>query len=94
MSGMFDDLIREIRRLDGTHEISVPVAADEKGYIDKECPADPCRFAFKVRADDWRELFRDDAVYCPRCGHAAPSDLVRPRGPGRAALHPGAGRSP
>lgn len=30
-----------------------------------------CRFTFKVKEEDWRNLFKDDAVYCPLCRHEA-----------------------
>lgn len=55
-------------------KISVPIESDDKGYIDRECPAPHCEFPFKVHEDDWVELFRDEAVYCPQCRHEAPSD--------------------
>lgn len=68
---MFEETLRALRSLDGKVTISVPVEADEKGFLDKECPSDDCTFAFKVNAEDWRALFRDEAVFCPRCRHEA-----------------------
>ena len=32
---MFDELIRELGRLDGTHEIPVSIASDADGYLDR-----------------------------------------------------------
>ncbi|MEX2577548.1 MAG: hypothetical protein WD342_00710 [Verrucomicrobiales bacterium] len=56
-------------------KISVPLESDDQGYIDRECPAAPhCEFPFKVHEDDWLNLFRDEAVYCPQCRHEAPSN--------------------
>lgn len=55
-------------------KISVPLESDDKGYIDRECPAAHCEFPFKVHEDDWVKLFRDEAVYCPQCRHEGPSD--------------------
>lgn len=71
---MFDELIRELKRLDGTHTVSVPIHADAEGYFDKECPAAECQSQFKVFEDDWRNKVRDEEMFCPFCRHAAPAD--------------------
>lgn len=72
---MFDKLIKTLESLDGM-EISVPVTAepDADGYIDRQCPATECEFLFKVQEGDWRDVVRDEAVWCPFCGHEGPSD--------------------
>ena len=70
---MFKDLIKEFKRLDG-QLISVPIECDEKGYVDKQCPSEECEFLFKVYEEDWRNIFKDEAVWCPLCRHEAPSD--------------------
>ena len=70
---MFESLLREIKRLDRL-EVSVPIETDKDGYIDKECPSGSCMFKFKVHKDDWANIFRDEAVYCPLCRHEAPAD--------------------
>lgn len=67
---MFENLLRELRSLDGL-QVSVPIETDEKGYVDKECPASNCEFQFKIRKDDWTNICRDEAVWCPMCGHSA-----------------------
>lgn len=71
---MFNNLVRDLSELSRTNEISIPIAADERGYIDKECPSEPCKYQFKVIQDDWRDRFNDESVFCPMCGHSAPSD--------------------
>lgn len=68
---MFDELIRQIGRLDGM-QVSVPMEADEEGYFDRECPSKEC--AFKIHVDDWQEKVCDEEVFCPFCGHSADSD--------------------
>lgn len=69
---MFDDLIREVRRLSRSPlRVSVSLPQDEHGYLDRECPADECHFQFKVLAEDWKGIVRDEEVFCPRCGHSA-----------------------
>jgi len=72
---MFDDLIKTLKSLDGMR-VSVPVAAeaDKDGYVDRQCPATECEFLFKVQEDDWKNIVRDEAVWCPFCGHERPSD--------------------
>lgn len=70
---MFENLLKQLNQLNRM-QVSVPVSVDKKGYYDKECPNEDCLFQFKVNADDWRNLFTDEAVYCPKCRHAANSD--------------------
>ena len=71
---MFDDLIRELERLEGTHRIPVSIQSDVDGYLDRECPSAECEFEFKVCADDWRDKIRDEEVFCPFCGHTDTSN--------------------
>lgn len=70
---MFESLLREIKKLDGL-KVSVPIKTDEEGYMDKECPSVSCMFIFKVHEEDWANIFRDEAVFCPMCRHEAPAD--------------------
>jgi uncharacterized Zn finger protein (UPF0148 family) len=70
---MFEDLISEIERLNGL-SVSVPMECDEKGYIDKQCPSEKCTFIFKVNREDWINIFKDEAVWCPLCRHEAPAN--------------------
>lgn len=69
---MFENLLRELRSLDGQH-LAVAIEIDEKGYIDKECPATNCEFQFKIKQEDWKNICRDEAMWCPMCGHSAPA---------------------
>lgn len=66
-------MIRELRRLEGTHQISVSIPSDAEGYFDRECPSSECLFQFKIHEDDWRDKVRDEEVFCPFCGHTADS---------------------
>lgn len=70
---MFDDLIKAMEKLDGA-SISIDIETDEKGYIDKQCPVEECEFLFKVYGDDWTNICKDEAIWCPQCRHEAPSD--------------------
>ena len=70
---MFEKILQELRELQGTHHFSIPILADKDGYIDKECPDTNCMFQFKVKDQDWKELFSDEKVYCPMCRHEAPA---------------------
>lgn len=71
---MFEDLMKTLKRIDQTKTISIPIEADEKGYVDKQCPSKECEFIFKVNQDDWRNIFKDENVWCPFCRHEAPSN--------------------
>ena len=70
---MFEEMIREARRLEGNHQIPVSIMYDEDGYFDRQCPALECMFQFKVHGDDWHEKVSNKTV-CPFCGHSADSD--------------------
>ncbi len=69
---MFDDALRTLKNLD-RQSISISIQTDERGYIDKQCPYQDCEFLFKVHAEDWTNIFRDEAVWCPMCRHQAPA---------------------
>ena len=73
---MFDELRRELHRLDGRHEISVTVTlpSDADGYFDRQCPSSECQFSFKIYEDDWSDKVRDEEVFCPFCGYTADSN--------------------
>lgn len=70
---MFEETKRALRRLEGQTTVSVPIGDDEEGYFDRECPSEECLFQFKVLSEDWKEKVRDEEVFCPNCGHTAPS---------------------
>lgn len=54
--------------------VAVPIETDGNGYIDKQCPSEGCEFIFKVNGEDWSNIFKDEAVWCPFCRHEAPAD--------------------
>jgi uncharacterized Zn finger protein (UPF0148 family) len=68
---MFKNLQRELEKLARLNEISVPIERDSEGYIEKECPSDPCLFLFKIHGEDWTNIVRDEEVFCPSCRHTA-----------------------
>ena len=70
---MFENLQHELDRLSRLQQVEVPLEADSEGYADKECPAEACLFQFKIVAEDWTNLVRDEEVFCPSCRHAAPA---------------------
>lgn len=71
---MFEDLIREVKKLERPQTISVPILADKEGYVDRQCPNDKCRAEFKVLSKDWDSKVPEARAYCPICRHEAPSD--------------------
>ncbi|MGR5076056.1 hypothetical protein [Photobacterium swingsii] len=62
------------KELEELKSVSVGIENDEKGYTDKQCPSEECEFLFKVNSDDWLNIFKDEAVWCPMCRHEAPAD--------------------
>lgn len=71
---MFDDLLKELKKMEQGIQVSVPIRADEKGYVDKQCPNEDCEFIFKINEEDWANICTDEAIWCPFCGHVASSD--------------------
>jgi uncharacterized Zn finger protein (UPF0148 family) len=70
---MFDDLIRELKRME-REPVRLPIDADADGYFDRECPNEECEFQFKVMLDDWEEGFEGPEMHCPLCGMLASAD--------------------
>lgn len=70
---MFEKVLKELERLQ-KDKISIPIAVDSEGYLDRECPNTECEFQFKVHEDDWRNICRDEQIFCPLCRHEADSD--------------------
>ena len=71
---MFEHLQRQLRDLSKTKEITVPIEADADGFLDKECPSEKCLFQFKVLEEDYKNILRDDVIFCPSCRHAEKAD--------------------
>lgn len=70
---MFEELLKTLKSLE-SRTVSVPIEVDAKGYMDRQCPAKACEFLFKVNEVDWKNIFKDEAVWCPMCRHEAPSN--------------------
>lgn len=66
---MFDDVLRELRRLEQGITISIELPLDDDGYLDRKCPSEVCAHEFKVLFDDWRDKVPDERAFCPFCGH-------------------------
>lgn len=70
---MFDRTFRELKKLEHGMRIPVKLPLDKKGYLDRKCPSELCTASFKVLFEDWRNLVRDEPVYCPICRYVAPA---------------------
>jgi hypothetical protein len=68
---MFDDVLRKLRHLEHGTRVSIDLELDDKGYLDRMCPSDDCGISFKVMFEDWRNIVRDEEVFCPLCRHDA-----------------------
>ena len=71
---MFDDVIRKLRQLERGVQVPINLELDDNGYLDRVCPSDECGTHFKVLFDDWRDIVRDEEVFCPLCRHDGESD--------------------
>lgn len=72
MNRIFDELEKEIKKLERGVYLHIPLRADEEGFIDRECPSENCLFQFKVHCEDWKKLSDEKCACCPLCGHKAP----------------------
>lgn len=70
---MFDDVMRRLRQLERGVQAPIQLELDDNGYLDRVCPSDECKTHFKVMFDDWRDIVRDEEVFCPLCRHDAES---------------------
>lgn len=60
-------------KLDGQN-LSMPMNLDAEGYFDRQCHSVNCGLEFKVLMSDWKNLFKDEQVFCPFCRHDAPAN--------------------
>jgi hypothetical protein len=81
--GTINDMIRklekfhkEIENLSGKSFLITP---DSNGMIDRQCPKDVCLSIFKVHADDWKNIFKDEEVFCPFCRNNSEAQEYLPR---------------
>jgi uncharacterized Zn finger protein (UPF0148 family) len=70
---MFDKVFRKLRQLERGVKVPIEMKLDDNGYLDRLCPSDECGAAFKVLFEDWRDIVRDEEVFCPICRHKAES---------------------
>jgi hypothetical protein len=76
---MFDNLLRELKRMEQPQSIEVKVELDDEGYWDRLCPAPECGASFKVMLADWKSKVPDERAWCAICGEIAdPSDFQTP----------------
>jgi hypothetical protein len=68
---MFDDLLREVRKLDQRQTIPIQMPLDEDRYLDRICPSTECATEFKVLFDDWRDKVPDAEAWCAICGYSS-----------------------
>ena len=70
---VFDDVLRKLRQLERGVQVPIELDLDDNGHLDRVCPSDDCGTNFKVMFEDWRDLVRDEEVFCPLCRHDAES---------------------
>lgn len=76
---MFDDALRQLRKLEQQRTIAIPMPVDDNGYLDRLCPSPECRTPFKVLLSDWHDKVPDAQAWCAICGYLAkPSTFTTP----------------
>ncbi len=64
---MFNNLRRELRKLENPISIPVQIELDDNDYVDRCCPSNECGARFKLLFEDWRNIIREEVVFCPLC---------------------------
>ena len=70
---MFDNIIRELKKIERGIPVSIPIPIDNDGYLDRRCPSEACLADFKVLMEDWKDKVSDAQVFCPVCREEAKS---------------------
>ncbi len=68
---MFDNVIRELKKMEGGSQLSISIPIDSDGYFDRRCPSEACQADFKVLMEDWKNKVSDAQVFCPICREKA-----------------------
>src|SRR5687767_8245356 len=70
---MFDDMLRQLRKLENPQTITIQLPLDDDGYFERICPSPGCSTGFKVLFTDWRDKVPDAQAWCAICGYSAES---------------------
>jgi uncharacterized Zn finger protein (UPF0148 family) len=70
---MFDNIIRELKKMERGSQFSISMPIDTDGYFDRRCPSEVCQADFKVLMEDWKDKVSDAQVFCPICREEAKS---------------------
>jgi hypothetical protein len=80
--GTIFDMVKKVEDFHSEFESFIkkpmPLAADAKGMIDRQCPKDTCGLLFKVNFDDWKNVVKDIECFCPACRNNAPASDYLP----------------
>ncbi len=68
---MFDNVIRELKKMEGGSQLPISIPIDNDGYFDRRCPSEACQADFKVLMEDWKQKVSDAQVFCPICREEA-----------------------
>jgi uncharacterized Zn finger protein (UPF0148 family) len=68
---MFDNVIRELKKMEGGSQFTISIPIDNDGYFDRRCPSEACQADFKVLMEDWKQKVSDAQVFCPICREKA-----------------------
>ena len=52
----------------------------------RQCPKNDCQSYFKVNADDWRNIVKEEEVFCPICRNNSPAKEYIPKAQRKAIV--------
>lgn len=80
--GTIQDMINKLERfkneIESLSNIKIPIIPDKNGMIDRQCPKTECKSIFKVSSTDWKNIFKDEEVFCPFCRNNSPAKEYLP----------------
>jgi uncharacterized Zn finger protein (UPF0148 family) len=81
--GTIQDMINKLenfqRDLQELGTKNVPIIPDANGMIDRQCPKNDCQSYFKVNSEDWKNIVKDEEVFCPICRNNSPANEYIPK---------------
>lgn len=70
MINRLEGFSNDVSKLKGASAIIVP---NSNGMLEKECANESCLSTFFVNEDDWKNILRDEEVFCPICTEPNPA---------------------
>ena len=89
--GTIQDVIRKFKNfqenIENLSSKTISIIPDAKGMIDRQCPREECKSYFKINAEDWKNIAKDEEVFCPFCRNNSKAQEYLPKEQRQAAVN-------